>query len=66
MAQTDMQPQQRFPELDGIRGLAILGVLCSHGASLSGIFAGAHSQLATWEARTSPGGIGFFQYKSYQ
>jgi peptidoglycan/LPS O-acetylase OafA/YrhL len=27
-----------MPELDGIRGLAILGVLCSHGAGLTGIF----------------------------
>jgi peptidoglycan/LPS O-acetylase OafA/YrhL len=26
-----------MPELDGIRGLAILGVLCSHGAGLTGI-----------------------------
>jgi len=30
--------QAHLPELDGIRGLAILGVLCSHGAGLSGIF----------------------------
>ncbi len=27
-----------LPELDGIRGLAILGVLCSHGAGLTGLF----------------------------
>jgi peptidoglycan/LPS O-acetylase OafA/YrhL len=27
-----------MPELDGIRGLAILGVLCSHGASVTGLF----------------------------
>lgn len=27
-----------MPELDGIRGLAILGVLCSHGAGFTGIF----------------------------
>jgi peptidoglycan/LPS O-acetylase OafA/YrhL len=32
------QSEQHFPELDGIRGLAILGVLCSHGAGLTGIF----------------------------
>ncbi|MGA8272372.1 MAG: acyltransferase [Candidatus Sulfotelmatobacter sp.] len=35
-------PQQHFPELDGIRGLAILGVLCSHGAGLSGLFDPSH------------------------
>jgi peptidoglycan/LPS O-acetylase OafA/YrhL len=27
-----------MPELDGIRGLAILGVLCTHGAKLTGLF----------------------------
>lgn len=31
---------QYLPELDGIRGLAILGVLCSHGVGLTGLFAG--------------------------
>lgn len=39
-------PKNYSPELDGIRGLAILGVLCSHGAGLSGVFAGAHTVLA--------------------
>jgi peptidoglycan/LPS O-acetylase OafA/YrhL len=29
---------QHLPELDGIRGLAILGVLGSHGVSVTGIF----------------------------
>ncbi len=28
----------RSPELDGIRGLAILGVMCSHGVGVSGLF----------------------------
>ncbi|HEX3662694.1 MAG TPA: acyltransferase [Acidobacteriaceae bacterium] len=31
---------KHLPELDGIRGLAILGVLCSHGAGLTGLFVG--------------------------
>ncbi len=31
------------PELDGIRGLAILGVLCSHGVGVTGIFLVRHS-----------------------
>ena len=35
-----------MPELDGIRGLAILGVLCSHGAGLSGLFTGPSITLA--------------------
>ena len=30
---------QYLPELDGIRGLAILGVLCSHGVGVTGLFA---------------------------
>jgi peptidoglycan/LPS O-acetylase OafA/YrhL len=30
--------ESHLPELDGIRGLAILGVLCSHGAGLTGLF----------------------------
>jgi peptidoglycan/LPS O-acetylase OafA/YrhL len=34
------------PELDGIRGLAIVGVLCSHGVGLSGRFDGSHNSLA--------------------
>jgi peptidoglycan/LPS O-acetylase OafA/YrhL len=37
---------RHFPELDGIRGLAILGVLCSHGVGLSGLFDSAHNSLA--------------------
>jgi peptidoglycan/LPS O-acetylase OafA/YrhL len=32
------QSSQRKPELDGLRGLAILGVLLSHGVGLAGIF----------------------------
>ncbi len=40
------QPQSHLPELDGIRGLAILGVLCSHGAGLTGIFDVAPHSLA--------------------
>jgi peptidoglycan/LPS O-acetylase OafA/YrhL len=35
-----------MPELDGIRGLAILGVLCSHGTSLTGIFGGMPTSIA--------------------
>src|SRR5579863_2889035 len=34
------------PELDGIRGLAILGVLCSHGVGLIGLFEGSQLSLA--------------------
>jgi|SRR5580658_151660 peptidoglycan/LPS O-acetylase OafA/YrhL len=40
------QAERHFPELDGIRGLAIVGVLCSHGAGLSGLFDGSHNALA--------------------
>lgn len=40
MSQNDQGALRYSPELDGIRGLAILGVLCSHGAGLSGIFQG--------------------------
>lgn len=29
---------KHLPELDGLRGLAILGVMCSHGVGLSGLF----------------------------
>jgi len=46
MAPPERQSQQRFPELDGIRGLAILGVLCSHGVTAAGIFTGAHIPFA--------------------
>lgn len=35
-----------MPELDGIRGLAILGVLCSHGAVLSGAFGYINNSFA--------------------
>lgn len=35
-----------YPELDGIRGLAILGVLCSHGVGLIGLFDGPHLSLS--------------------
>ncbi|HZZ37902.1 MAG TPA: acyltransferase, partial [Acidobacteriaceae bacterium] len=35
---TGEKARNHLPELDGIRGLAILGVLCSHGAGLSGLF----------------------------
>jgi peptidoglycan/LPS O-acetylase OafA/YrhL len=38
------QSERHFPELDGIRGLAIVGVLCSHGVVLSGLF--DHNSLA--------------------
>lgn len=38
MSPNELRPRKHSPELDGIRGLAILGVLCSHGAGLSGIF----------------------------
>jgi peptidoglycan/LPS O-acetylase OafA/YrhL len=38
--------ERHFPELDGIRGLAIVGVLCSHGVGLSGLFDGSHNFLA--------------------
>jgi peptidoglycan/LPS O-acetylase OafA/YrhL len=38
MSTATNQAPARSAELDGIRGLAILGVLCSHGASLSGLF----------------------------
>jgi peptidoglycan/LPS O-acetylase OafA/YrhL len=41
-----VQSERHFPELDGIRGLAIVGVLCSHGAGLSGLFGGSHHSLA--------------------
>ena len=34
------------PELDGIRGLAILAVLCSHGVGVTGIFLVRHNSLA--------------------
>jgi len=37
MATPDRETQKHMPELDGIRGLAILGVLCSHIAGMSGI-----------------------------
>jgi peptidoglycan/LPS O-acetylase OafA/YrhL len=37
MAKVEKGSQNRMPELDGIRGLAILAVLCSHLAGLSGI-----------------------------
>ena len=37
MAALDRENRDHMPELDGIRGLAILGVLCSHIAGLSGI-----------------------------
>jgi peptidoglycan/LPS O-acetylase OafA/YrhL len=40
------QSGRHFPELDGIRGLAIVGVLCSHGAGLSGLFDGSHHSVA--------------------
>ena len=40
------QSERHFPELDGIRGLAIVGVLCSHGVGLSGLFDGSHNSLA--------------------
>lgn len=43
---TSGQSEKHFPELDGIRGLAIVGVLCSHGAGLSGLFDGSHNSLA--------------------
>ncbi|HMG84856.1 MAG TPA: acyltransferase [Terracidiphilus sp.] len=39
------QPKH-MPELDGIRGLAILGVLLSHGAGLTGIFDGMNGSVA--------------------
>jgi peptidoglycan/LPS O-acetylase OafA/YrhL len=38
MSPAELRSRQHSPELDGIRGLAILGVLCSHGAGLTGIF----------------------------
>ena len=41
-----VQSERHFPELDGIRGLAIVGVLSSHGAGLSGLFVGFHNSLA--------------------
>jgi peptidoglycan/LPS O-acetylase OafA/YrhL len=37
MTTVEPQNQRHMPELDGIRGLAILGVLCSHIAGMSGI-----------------------------
>lgn len=40
------QSERHCPELDGIRGLAIMGVLCSHGVGLSGLFDGPNSSLA--------------------
>jgi peptidoglycan/LPS O-acetylase OafA/YrhL len=38
MPPIESRSKQHSPELDGIRGLAILGVLCSHGAGMTGIF----------------------------
>jgi peptidoglycan/LPS O-acetylase OafA/YrhL len=38
MTTANNEAHMRFPELDGIRGLAIVGVLFSHGAGLSGLF----------------------------
>lgn len=38
MTQPTKESSSHAPELDGIRGLAILGVLCSHGVGLSGLF----------------------------
>jgi peptidoglycan/LPS O-acetylase OafA/YrhL len=40
------QSGKHFPELDGIRGLAIVGVLCSHGVGISGLFDASHNSLA--------------------
>jgi peptidoglycan/LPS O-acetylase OafA/YrhL len=40
MNAADNEPMAYRPELDGIRGLAIIGVLCSHGVSLIGLFEG--------------------------
>ena len=37
--------QGHRPELDGIRGLAILAVLCSHGVGVTGIFLVRHNSL---------------------
>lgn len=38
MPKSHTESQPHSPELDGVRGLAILAVLCSHGATVSGIF----------------------------
>ncbi len=38
MTQRTKEFSRHAPELDGIRGLAVLGVLCSHGVGLSGLF----------------------------
>lgn len=42
MTLTEKDGKAHRPELDGIRGLAILGVLCSHGVGLIGLFDGTH------------------------
>jgi peptidoglycan/LPS O-acetylase OafA/YrhL len=39
MPQGVSEAQRHMPELDGIRGLAILGVLCSHGVALAAALA---------------------------
>jgi len=38
MASPTKETTKHLPELDGIRGSAILGVMCSHGVGLSGLF----------------------------
>jgi len=38
----------RLPELDGIRGLAIVGVLLSHGARMTGIFVSMPQSIVAW------------------
>ena len=46
MTAEDKASKEHRPELDGIRGLAILGVLCSHGVGLIGLFDGAQLSVA--------------------
>jgi peptidoglycan/LPS O-acetylase OafA/YrhL len=43
--QMTTRQSKHLPELDGIRGLAILGVLCSHGVGLTGIFTGTGNSV---------------------
>lgn len=45
MSFVEREGKTHRPELDGVRGLAILGVLCSHSVSLTGLFDGPHASL---------------------
>ena len=45
MSSVERETKMHRPELDGVRGLAILGVLCSHSVSLTGLFDGGHASL---------------------